>query len=92
MPSVGFKRVRVEVTEFWSGEPISDPGLVQQMIEWHSFFDFPHPDVKAVEPARGVWDIYLSEDVVQEFDRRSAKEFELEAVERYFRVRFLDER
>ena len=84
--------MRVEVTEFWSGEPISDPDLVQRMIEWHSSFDFPSPDVKAVEPARGVWDIYLPEDVVQEFDRRSVEEFELEAVERYFRVRFVDER
>jgi hypothetical protein len=92
MPSVDFKRVRAEVTELWSGEPISDPGLVQQMIEWYSSLDFPYPDVKAVEPARGVWDIYLPEDVVQEFDRRSAKEFDLEAVERYFRVRFLDDR
>ena len=92
MPSVDFKRVRAEVTEFWSGEPISDPDLVQRMIEWHSSIDFPYPDVKAVEPASGVWDIYLPEDVVQEFDRRSAKEFELEGVERYFRVRFLGER
>jgi hypothetical protein len=92
MPSVDFKRVRAEVTEFWSGEPINDPDLVQRMIEWHSSFDFPYPDVKAVEPARGVWDIYLPEDVVQEFDKRSVEEFELEAVERYFRVRFLGER
>jgi hypothetical protein len=92
MPSVGFKRVRAEVTEFWSGEPISDPDLVQQMIEWHSSFVFPFPDVKAVEPARGVWDIYFPEDVLQEFDRGSVEEFELEAVERYFRLRFLGER
>jgi hypothetical protein len=41
MPSVDFKRVRAEVTEFWSGEPISDPALLQRMIEWHSSFDFP---------------------------------------------------
>ena len=92
MPSVDFKRARAEVTEFWSGEPICDPDLVQRMIEWHSSFDFPYPDVKAVEPASGVWDIYFPEDVVQEFDRRSVKEFELEAVERYFRVRFLGEK
>jgi hypothetical protein len=92
MPSVNFKRVRVEVTEFWSGEPISDPDLVQRMIEWYSSMGFPYPDVKAVEPARGVWDIYLPEDVVQEFDKRAAKEFGLDAVERYFRVRFLGER
>jgi hypothetical protein len=31
-------------------------------------------------------------NVVQAFDKRSVKEFELEAVERYFRVRFLGER
>jgi hypothetical protein len=92
MPSVDFKRVRAEVTEFWSGEPISDPDLVQRMIESHSSLSFPYPDVKAVEPTRGVWDIYLPEDVVQEFDKRGAQEFELEAVERYFRVRFLGER
>jgi hypothetical protein len=92
MPSVSFKRVRAEVTEFWSGEPISDPDRVQRMIEWYSSMGFPFPAVKAVEPARGVWDIYLPEDVVQEFDRQSAKEFELEADERYFRVRFLGER
>jgi hypothetical protein len=91
MPSVDFKRVRAEVTELWSGEPISDPDLVQRMIEWHSSLGFPYPDVKAVDPARGVWDIYFPEDVVQEFDRRGAKEFQLEAVERYFRVRFLGE-
>jgi len=65
MGSVSFKRVRAEVTEFWSGEPISDQDLVQRMVEWYSSFDFPYPDVKAVEPARGVWDIYLPEDVVQ---------------------------
>ena len=87
-----FKRVRAEVTEFWSGEPISDPDLVQRMIEWHGSLRLLYPDVKAVEPARGVWDIYLPEEVVKEFDRRSVKEFELEAVERYFRVRFLGER
>ena len=86
---VDFKRVRAEVTEFWSGEPISDPDLVQWMIEWDSPLGPPYPDVKAVEPARGVWDIYLPEDVVQEFDKRSVKELELEAVERSFRVRFL---
>ena len=33
---VDFKRVRAEVTEFWSGEPISDPDQVQWMIEWDS--------------------------------------------------------
>jgi len=92
MWSVEFKRVRAEVTEFWSGEPISDPDLVQRMIEWYSSMSFPFPDVKAVDPARGVWDIYLPGDVVQEFDRRSVEEFEIEAVERYFRVRFLGER
>jgi len=92
MWSVEFKRVRAEVTEFWSGEPISDPDLVQRMIEWYSSLDFPFPDVKAVDPARGVWDIYLPGDVVQEFDRRSVEEFEIQAVERYFRVRFLGER
>ncbi len=86
-----FKRVRAEVTELWSGEPISDPDLVQRMIEWHSPFGPPYPDVKAVEPARGVWDIYLPDGVVEEFNRLSAKELELEAVERYFRVRFLSE-
>ena len=30
-----------EVTEFWSGEPISDPDLVQRMIEWDSSFGRP---------------------------------------------------
>ena len=59
MWSANFKCVRAEVTEFWSGEPISDPDLVQRMIEWDSSLGAPYPDVKAVEPARGVWDIYL---------------------------------
>jgi hypothetical protein len=92
VPNVSFKRMRAEVTEFWSGEPISDPDLVQRMIEYYSSSGIPFPDAKAVEPAHGVWDIYLPEDVVQEFDRRSAEEFELEAVERYFRVRFIGDR
>jgi hypothetical protein len=89
---VDFKRVRAEVTEFWSGDPISDPDVVQWMIEWDSPLGPPYPDVKAVEPTRGVWDIYFPEDIVEEFDKGSVKEFELEAVERYFRVRFLGER
>jgi len=84
--------MRAELTEFWSREPISDPDLVQRIIEYYSSSGIPFPDVKAVDPPRGVWDIYLPEDVVQEFDRRGAREFELEAVERYFRVRFLGER
>jgi hypothetical protein len=89
---VDFKRVRAEVTEFWSGDPISDPDLVLWMIEWDSPLGPPYPDVKAVEPERGVWDIYLPENVVEEFDKRSVKEFEIEAVEGYFRVRLLGER
>ena len=91
MASLSFKRVRVEVTELWSGEPISDSGLVQRMVEYHSSLDLPYPPVKAVDPARGLWDIYLPEDAVREFSKREETEFQMEAVERYFCVRLLKE-
>jgi hypothetical protein len=74
MVGISFKRVRTEVTELWSGEPVSDPGLVQRMVEWHSSLSVPYPSVKAVDPAHGIWDLYLPEDVVQEFDRQAANE------------------
>ena len=70
MASLSFKRVRVEVTELWSGEPISDSGLVQRMVEYHSSLDLPYPPVKAVDPTLGLWDIYLPEDAVREFSKR----------------------
>jgi hypothetical protein len=87
---VSFKRVRAEVRELWSGEPITDPELVQSMVETHISLSFSYPGVSSVESAQGLWDLHLPEDVVREFDRRDATVFEMEAVDRYFRVRFLD--
>jgi hypothetical protein len=78
------------VTELWPGEPVSDPRLVQRMVEYHSSLDLPYPDVKAVDSVQGLWDIYLPEDVVREFNKLKQTEFQIEAVDRYFRVRFLD--
>jgi hypothetical protein len=39
---------------------------------------------------QGLWDIYLPEDVVREFNKLKQTEFQIEAVDRYFRVRFVD--
>jgi hypothetical protein len=91
MPNISFQRVRAEVTELWSREPVSDPRLVQRMVEYHSSLGLLYPDVKAVDRAQGLWDSYLPEDVVHEFDKRGDTEFQIEAVDRNFRVRFLDE-
>jgi hypothetical protein len=64
MATVGFKRVRAEVTEFWSGEAVTDRALVQQLVEWHSSLGLAYPPVKPVDTVRGVWDLYFPEDVV----------------------------
>ncbi len=90
MATLDFKRIRAEVTEFWSGAAVTHQALVQQLVEWHSSLGLPYPPAKLVDAKHGVWDLYFPEDVVQEFDRHGADEFELEAVERYFRVRFLN--
>ena len=49
MPSVSFKWVRAEVTEFWSGDPIDDATLVQKVAEYGRSPGFPpYPPVQEV--------------------------------------------
>ena len=91
MPSVSFKRVMAEVTEFWSGEPINNANLVQRAAEHVRSPGFPpYPNVELVDSARGIWALYLPEELIQELDKQQADEFEFEAEDRYFRVRFLE--
>ena len=91
MPMVDFRLVRAEVTEFWSGEPIDDATLVQRAAEHARSPGFPpYPHVLAVDRERGIWDLYLPMDLVRGLDREDAREFEFEAADRHFRVRFLD--
>ena len=91
MPGIDFKRVRAKVTEFWSGEPTSDASLVQRVAEHARSPEFPaYPNVEAVDPAQGVWDLYLPAELVQKLDTQKEHEFEFEAEDRYFRVRFLN--
>jgi hypothetical protein len=87
---VSFKRVRAEVMELWSGEPIADSELVQSVVESLTSLSFRYPSVRSVDPAQGLWDIHLPGDVVREYDRRDAIVLEVEAVDRYFQVRFLN--
>jgi len=90
VPSIDFKRVRAEVTEFWSGDPTDDATLVQKAAERDRSPGFPpYPPVQEVRPELGIWDLYLPADLVQELDRLGAHEFEYEEADRYFRVRFL---
>jgi hypothetical protein len=86
-----FRRVRVEVLDLGSGVPVTNPRVIQQMVQSHSSWEVRFPNVRAVEPTSGVWDIYLPEDVVREFGRLGETHFELEAANRYFRVRLLAE-
>ena len=90
MPSIDFKRVRAKVTEFWSGEPIGDASLVQRAAEHARSPGFPpYPNVRAVDPAQGLWDLYLPAELVQGLDEQQEREFEFEAEDRYFRVSLL---
>ena len=90
MPSVDFKRVRAEVTEFWSGEPTSDAMLVQRVAEYARSPGFPpYPPVQEVHPELGIWDLYLPADLVQEFVRQAAHGFVFVEADLYFRFRFL---
>ena len=90
MPSIDFKRVRAKVTEFWSGEPISDASLVQRAAEHARSPGFPpYPNVRAIDPAQGLWDLYLPAELVQGLDEQQEREFEFEAEDRYFRVSLL---
>jgi hypothetical protein len=90
VPSIDFKRVRAEVTDVWSGEPTDDAALVQKVAEYGRSPGFsPYPTVQEVHPELGIWDLYLPADLVHELDSQGAHGFELEEVDRYFRVRFL---
>ena len=90
MPSIDFKRVRAEVTDFWSGDPTSSAALVQHVAEYRRSPGFPpYPPVQEVRPELGIWDLYLPAELVQELDRLGEPGFEFEEADRYFRVRFL---
>ena len=83
--SVSFKRVRAEVTEFWSGDPIDDATFVQKVAEYGRSPGFPpYPPVQEVHPELGVWDLYLPADLEQELDRQRAHEFEYEEADLCF--------
>jgi hypothetical protein len=90
VPSVSFKRVRVEVTDVWSGEPTDDAALVQKVAEYGRSPGFPpYPAVQKVHPELGIWDLYLPADLMEKLDRLSEHGFEFEEADRYFRVRLL---
>ena len=90
MPSIDFKRVRAKVTEFWSGEPIRDASLVQRVAEYGRSPGFPpYPYVRVIDPAQGLWDLYLPAEFVQGLDEQQEREFEFEVKDRYFRVSLL---
>ena len=91
MPSIDFARVRAEVTDFWSGEPVSNASLVRKAAEHARSPGFPsYPRVEGVDPTRGIWDLYLPAELVQRLDKEQAREFEFEAEDRYSRVHFLE--
>ena len=41
MPSIDFARVRAQVTDFWSGEPVSNASLVRKAAEHTRSPGFP---------------------------------------------------
>lgn len=47
--------------------------------------------MRPVDPEKGIWDLYLPEDLVQELEKQEERGFRFEAADRYFRIRFLDE-
>jgi hypothetical protein len=69
---------------------LADPELVQSVVESLTSLSFRYPSVRSVDPAQGLWDIHLPGDVVREYDRRDTILLDVEAVDRYFQVRFLN--
>jgi hypothetical protein len=91
MPSIDFKRVRARVTNELSEEPITDAAIVQQAAEHASSLGLSYPPVKGVDPAQGIWDLYLPAELVQALHERQARTFRVESEGYYLVVDFLDE-
>jgi hypothetical protein len=45
MPSIDFKRVRVQVTDLWLEEPVTDEVLVQRVAEHANSLGLSYPPV-----------------------------------------------
>ncbi len=50
-----------------------------------------YPPVKGVDPAQGIWDLYLPAELVQALHERQARTFRVESEGYYCVVEFLDE-
>lgn len=89
MVQIRFHRVRAEVRELWSGEPVKEAALVQAAAEQANNMEEPgYPPVRAVAPEEGIWELFLPCDLVYELRRQSISELELSAKDRYFCFRF----